>query len=397
MKKPMHLKKKEAIKNHLLVFFNVAATSDDIIRNQSVSNAADEVHKDNKQYISQLEVQFVISDIIKKAITEKRVDYTSEENTDIAFTSMFSAEELDSLADKIIDYFDSFPRKYTCVFKLPNVISSRQFTVPIDANISFECNEPMRAAGLLSGLIGGVSEYTLSIVIKHSGYLSFLNYSSPYGVFKQLVGIATAFDYFESNAFRAAMLSRGLFGNSRVQLNSGSYFFDDEFGDQSKIFMNFSDSVDEKLHELEFNNKIVTNHESCINHIREIYTSFSNDKAHAARVCSALEWSYDAKFTNNNTFTFILNCIAIEALMGERGTVILKTLGNRCAYLLGKTTKDRKYIIDSMEKLYDLRSDLVHGDKSRLSDKDNEILFFASGLIRMIIKKELSILLNSRS
>ena len=54
--------------------------------------------------------------------------------------------------------------------------------------------------------------------------------------------------------------------------------------------------------------------------------------------------------------------VAIEALLGERGPSLKNTLARRCGSVLGCTKDERTKIRDSFRKIYDLRSDIVHGN-----------------------------------
>jgi hypothetical protein len=389
----MQAKSKAAIKKHLIDFLQSAMTTDDVLFNSSVVKATAEILKSKKKYIPELEIQIVINTFIRNALGKKGAD-SLRFASGATFIDIFNMEELSDLAEKIIDYFDSLPRNYTCVFKLPNITSFRPFSVSIDENISLEFNETKKTSGVLNALIHN-TEYYLSIIIKYHGYLSSSDYEIPYGIFKHIVGIAIAFDYFESNVFLSGVLLKGLFGNNKIGLNTESYFFDNTTGEQSKINMHFSDSVNDKLYDLEFSKKINRDeYENTINHIIMAYKSFSKDEEHARRLQFALEWSYDAAFTSNTTFTFILNCIAIEALMGDSGTAVGITLGNRIAYMLGKDNTNRKYIMEEIKKLYKLRSNLVHGNQSRPSKEDTNTRHFATLLLNKLIKHELSILRN---
>jgi hypothetical protein len=390
----MHANSIAAIKESLANLFQSAKSTDSIPLHLSVVRAAKEIYKAKKNYISQVEVQVVIADFVKNALSKKGTS-TSE---DVSLASIFGVQELTDIIEEIVSYFDSLPRNYTCVFKLPNVFSPRQFSVVVDETVTLEFKESRHTGTLLNALMAqGYSEYYLSIVIKHSGYLSLVDYGSPYGIFKHLVGIAVALDYLKSNPLRSALLSRGLFSSSSIHLNADSYFIDDTLGEQSRVNMHLSDSVSEKLNDLEFDSEAVkSNHAAVVDHIKNAFISFKNDENHAGRIRSALEWSFDSRFTNNATFTFILNCIAIEALMGDSSTAIGKTLGNRCAYMLAKTNKDRKYYIDEIEKLYKLRSNLVHGNQSRPGKDDSHTIYFAAALLKQLLRNELQVLLNSK-
>lgn len=399
----MHPKSISAIKNHLNDFLRSATSTEAVPLNASVIKAASEIYKTKKDYMSQVEIQLVIGDFVENTVSKKGntqsgkgILNSSEASDGISLQTLLNTTESNDLIDQIVDYFNSLPRQYTCVFKIPNVVSTRQLSEQVNEKVTLEFIDQKDSGALFKTLLGeGYSEYSLSITVKHSGYLSNFDYGEPYGIFKHLVGIAVALGYFKSNVLRSALLSRGLFGRGSVGLNANSYFIDDAFGAQSKVTMHFSDSVNEKLYDLEFNSEVVEGKiEEIIKKIKYIYTSFKNDEIHANRIRSALEWSYDSKFTNNATFTFILNCIAIEALMGDSSTSIGKTLANRCAYMLAKSSKERKFLADEIEKLYFLRSKLVHGNQARPDKEDSLTMHFADTLLKRLLKNELSVILS---
>jgi Apea-like HEPN len=62
----------------------------------------------------------------------------------------------------------------------------------------------------------------------------------------------------------------------------------------------------------------------------------------------------------------------IEALLGEKKEGLTDSLGRRLASVLGKTEQERKGIKASFKEIYDLRSRLVHGDKSLLTMKADD-------------------------
>lgn len=61
----------------------------------------------------------------------------------------------------------------------------------------------------------------------------------------------------------------------------------------------------------------------------------------------------------------------VESLLGEKKEGITELLSRRVACILGKTRKERASVYKSFKKLYDFRSDLVHGNRELL--KANKI------------------------
>lgn len=82
------------------------------------------------------------------------------------------------------------------------------------------------------------------------------------------------------------------------------------------------------------------------------------------------EWSFIDVATSHLVKAFfayeldqlLWHTVAIEALLGERGPSLTNTLARRCGSVLGCTKTERTRIRDSLRKIYDLRSDVVHGN-----------------------------------
>lgn len=321
------------------------------------------------------------------------MEYSSE----TLLTNVFNKEERNELIKKMIDFFDSVPRTYICVFEIPNVKSPHEFNIDINENVSLKFTQKEKMTKDQNNVFCEklIPINTLSIIVKHKGYLSLSDYSVPYGIFKQIITIAMIFGYFRFNVFRLHA-SNGLFVNFANMVTN--YFYEENAVnelDEEHVSMHLSGDITEKLFSLDFNQSCDL--EKSLNHIKNIYKSFLNDKQHAARVCAALEWNYDAMFTNNQTVSFIQNCIAIEAIIGEKNDDIgiQKNLQNRCAYMFS-TVENRDTVKSNVKTLYDLRSNLVHGTKSRLDkEKDIKVIDFTSCLIKEIIKNEIYLLEKS--
>lgn len=118
---------------------------------------------------------------------------------------------------------------------------------------------------------------------------------------------------------------------------------------------------------------------------------FSKDDM-SDRVCRACQWYFDSYTGTNQLLSFLQATITIEILLGEKNKEILKKIGltellkNRCAYLVGKDHNSRNEIMEDFDKIYDVRSEIVHKGHSKLSSEQS-ILFdklrkFCSKVIR---------------
>lgn len=84
-------------------------------------------------------------------------------------------------------------------------------------------------------------------------------------------------------------------------------------------------------------------------------------------------------------------CIGLEAILGDDKLKegITKSLADRCAYLLCPTAKSRKERRELFEQLYDHRSKLVHGRRTKLGEDAEVSLFLGRRILKEILKKEL--------
>lgn len=110
-------------------------------------------------------------------------------------------------------------------------------------------------------------------------------------------------------------------------------------------------------------------------------------------IYSAIEWGLDGASNRNETMGFVQTCIGLEALLGDKGGERQKSLtdklADRCAYLLGKTPAERKVQANLFRKIYDLRSELVHGIKLKVSEEQDRTVSEAHSLLAKLIFNEI--------
>lgn len=109
---------------------------------------------------------------------------------------------------------------------------------------------------------------------------------------------------------------------------------------------------------------------------------------------AAVDWAFESNINDNETFAVIQACIGLEAILGEEAGhgSLTKTLGDRCAYLLGKSFKKRSTIRKNFTELYKVRSKLVHGRRAVLRGSDKWALNYSRILLNAAIRKELMLL-----
>lgn len=107
-------------------------------------------------------------------------------------------------------------------------------------------------------------------------------------------------------------------------------------------------------------------------------------------------WLFDSYCGENELLSFVQSTITLEILLGDKSesdkTGLGSLLKNRCAYLLGKTNKERNNILDEFEEIYKTRSKIVHRGHPKLTMKEKNLLHKVRSLAKQVIIKELELL-----
>jgi hypothetical protein len=111
----------------------------------------------------------------------------------------------------------------------------------------------------------------------------------------------------------------------------------------------------------------------------------------------AFEWAFDASTDEEESMRFIKTCIGLEAAISEQSEEvgITEQLADRCAYLLNKTSVQRKETRDLMKKIYRLRSKIVHGVILNLSPQDRLLAENAEKMLSTVLRIELDAVLTT--
>lgn len=114
------------------------------------------------------------------------------------------------------------------------------------------------------------------------------------------------------------------------------------------------------------------------------------------KVLRASQWLFDSTSEENDILAYVQAMVCVEILLGEKAETNYLSLGkllkNRCAYLIGKTDKDRQSIMRRFDDLYDTRSRIVHSGHNKLSKAERDDLYELRHLCRRIIQAEVMIL-----
>ncbi|EEX94061.1 hypothetical protein VIOR3934_08376 [Vibrio orientalis CIP 102891 = ATCC 33934] len=131
--------------------------------------------------------------------------------------------------------------------------------------------------------------------------------------------------------------------------------------------------------------------------LREIGTVFScGNLSKTHKLLLACQWLFESYSGKNELLSFVQTTIVIEILLGDKASSEQVGLGallrNRCAYLIGVSQTQRNEILDDFQKIYDVRSKIVHGGKSRLNYIERGLLAKLQWMCRRVIQEEVKLL-----
>ena len=111
----------------------------------------------------------------------------------------------------------------------------------------------------------------------------------------------------------------------------------------------------------------------------------------------AAQWFFDGHTHGPDPLLkFIQTMIVLEILLGDKASSdqagLNVLLRNRCAYLIGTSEEDRAKVLEWFDKIYEVRSRIVHSGKHRLSASEFELFVRLRWICRRVIGKEIDLL-----
>ena len=126
--------------------------------------------------------------------------------------------------------------------------------------------------------------------------------------------------------------------------------------------------------------------------IEKVYSNREFNK----KLLLACQWLFDSFSGKDELLSFIQTTIVIEILLGDKASSDQMGLGvllrNRCAYLIGSTQSQRDEILKEFQEIYDVRSRIVHGGKSRLNFNERRLFRKLQWMCRRVIQEEVDLL-----
>jgi len=119
------------------------------------------------------------------------------------------------------------------------------------------------------------------------------------------------------------------------------------------------------------------------------------------RLQLASRWFFDSSATRDDITGFVQAVIVLETLLGDteasdRNAISLgELLRNRCAYLLGKSAKERESIMKQFKAIYEIRSAIVHRGHHRLTTHEMVLLHMLRSFCARVIRAEGNLLTST--
>lgn len=421
-------KAKKALKKHLENILSSCIVDKGTInfdkdKYEDLNKFINEAKKHKKAWMRDIDFYSLLYKETSKYLTdkiEKRCEATGN------LKALINDVGIEKITEAVISLLESIPMKYRIFFELPSIkgigikeiklTDDISFVEKIDENDFAEIEIPALGSGG-SGLFGLFGSYSLSkgrlyICIQTNGYADGTLESSAakkaYSKFKQVILFGKLSNVF---AVKKLTISAGLlsFGAPHVFVINAL-----DTGDE-KYQMSLPKAVVDYISKIELNENSLkpTQLENLLETFEDKKNLTPNDKAKlfmnrfqypikllktsdnnegSESIKTAIEWAFDSHTNDNDTLAFIQACIGIEAVIGGDDTKEKTTsiLADRVAYLLGNSISARKKIKKNFEKLYDIRSKVVHGRKAYLDDEQRNFLHYAQNMLNQLIWKEIS-------
>lgn len=375
-----------------------------------------------------------VSEFVYETITrdlQEREKYNSDDEA-VSLTSLQGYSDLQATASSLVDEFDSLPFSYTVFCELGQSLGSTLRTVVPKFIISDKLqivspdgkyNEifPLQSGikGRDDNLFGGRwspgrlfpskeerkwNEDTSLIRLDIDGFIGQFGQTTPIkkvlSNLKAFFGLSLAI-----NLFRVRQTAF----DWPFNIPSRNYLiiFKKHIADDNWVIWRTADLPDDFSHtvnslELEnFDEEIdASAMEKWMSSRIEMLASAFGNPYKAEKVLLAGEWLFDSYLGKNELLSFVQTAVAMEILLGEDSKSDILGIGellrNRCAYLIGKTYDERKEILEAFNKIYGVRSKIVHRGKSTLTSAERKLFFDLRYMCQRVMIAEINLILRDK-
>jgi hypothetical protein len=300
---------------------------------------------------------------------------------------------LDTLADQILDQLTA-PKNYWFYFPLP------QISVAEDIELSSTVTIVQNTLTDQKGLFGPVAapEGGAMLKVYGSGYVwegrtqsAFVDAMTKV---KWTLQIATLQGYFSRTPKKKSALILALGGTDQQEIHQARWTSDQPMpSDPCRVGLGIG--LSRYLSELTFTSGEWTKQPaaSLQAYVGKLLIALDDpiSQLNVKSIRRALEWAFDAGIDEDEHMRFIKTCIGLEAAISEQSEEIgiTEQLADRCAFLLNKTSMARLETRNLMRQVYKLRSKLVHGVVTGLTESDRNLARQADSMLTAVLRTEL--------
>jgi hypothetical protein len=98
--------------------------------------------------------------------------------------------------------------------------------------------------------------------------------------------------------------------------------------------------------------------------------------------------------------SFVQAAVVLEILLGDKAASDVVGLGellrNRCAYLISRSQAEREQILQDFQRIYAVRSNIVHAGKKRLNMAEWRLFLRLRWICQRVIREEARLLAGKR-
>jgi len=372
-----------------------------------VESLEKEILKHKHKWMDLFDVFFIFYDFVYAAIENKTANGKKLEGN---LWDILGEEEGQKLTESIKNYIISIPRTYDIYIPFPNISESLPKSINLGNDISlivFGDKEGI-PGGYQKGFRGIFSEQLelnkLYYKQRLSGYcgrqLENISLKKAINDFKIFLHQGIYTGLFELSPINKARIGlQGMMAHEqvpRVSVTSVDIASDSAKLSNAELPLDFRRLLDNIS--FDFGNVLLARAReigqfeiAIATFLKQAIQLIECDEEESKRVKSAIQWCLDSYVVENKTLAFLQVCIGLEALLGDDSSndALIKTLADRCAYLISPDIKGRKKIKKDFEDLYNVRSKLVHGNAIELDSSQKRYLNWGRMMLEFAIAKEI--------
>ncbi|WP_338692462.1 hypothetical protein V5279_40940 [Bradyrhizobium sp. 26S5] len=350
-------------------------------------------------------------------------EYVSGEWTEKTLTTIERFKDVRALASRLVDAFDGLPRKYMLSLRLPKeldtIIGPKTDVINLSSDIrivratsQFRKTFPLEntIGDLGEKLVGGAALASVSHVIEQAEWeddalylqISVSGFIGMYGrsntlqdgqrALRSVFGLGLALELLETRVQPTLASPRASLVVHQERPDSSWEVFE-------RFYLN--DSVAATLNTLRLgtvNDSINTPKRRNIRSERifEQMRGIFRQQEKAEFLLLAAQWYFDGSHGADELLRYVQSMIVIEIILGDKATSdqmgLSELLRNRCAYLIGNSQEQREEILDEFRRIYDVRSQIVHRGKHRLTTDERWLLSYLRWICSRVIEREVELL-----